>query len=344
MKSFSEILRDLRVKNNESQRDLASILNISFQSVSKWEQGIHYPDVLMIQEIAKHYNVTIDYLLGMNEVSKEVKEFSIDVLVNTTGGITVWTDFLVNGKIAPESVLDNTRHAPGNRYLKTHPGPKDTVVIAIDKEGKICLLGEHINNRVPSCGPEGFIYTQTGLEGMKNPCFIFEETFVPNTLSKSFEFVIPKDGYLLVLPKQSIELKNLIKFIIPSKLHSKMYRNEVFDFTDYYGNHLFRNVLLSNELNHICVSLVDNKVIFKKEENSDDRPEKETDNFGITDLTKIKNKLDQLIDKVDFLELKVLEFEGMIANNECEIDDVRCQVEDFNCTLEDIKSILEDNK
>ena len=123
-----------------------------------------------------------------------------------------------------------------------------------------------------------------------------------------------------------------------------MYRNEVFDFTDYYGNHLFRNVLLSNELNHICVSLVDNKVIFKKEENSDDRPEKETDNFGITDLTKIKNKLDQLIDKVDFLELKVLEFEGMIANNECEIDDVRCQVEDFNCTLEDIKSILEDTK
>ena len=343
MNSFSEILKKLRTKNNESQRDLAAILNISFQSVSKWEQGIHYPDVLMIQEIAKHYNVTIDYLLGMNEVAKEVREFTIDILVNETGGITVWTDFLVDGKIAPVAVLDNTRHAPGNRYLKTHPGPKDTVILAIDKDGKICLLGEHINNRVPSCGPEGFIYTQTGFEGVKNPCFIFEGTFVPNTLSKSFEFVIPKDGFVLVLPKQSIELKNLIKFIIPSKLHTKMYRNEVFDFTDYYGNHLFRNVLSSNELNNVCVSLVDNKVIFKKEETIDERQEKEIENFGITDFTKIKNKLEQLINKVDFLEMKVLEFEGMITNNECEIDDLHCQVSDFNCQLEDIKSILENN-
>lgn len=342
MNSFSEVLKKLRAKNNESQRDLASVLNISFQSVSKWEQGVHYPDVLMLQEIAKHYNVTTDYLLGMNV--KEYKEFVLDVLVNETGGITVWTDFLVDGKIAPISILDNTRHAPGNRYLKTHPGPKDTVVIAINKEGKICLLGDHINNRIPSCGPEGFIYTQTGFEGTKNPCFIFEGPFVPNTLSKSFEFVLPKDGYLLVLPRQSIELKNLFRFIIPHTLHSKMYRNDVFEFIDYYGRHFFSNVLSSNELNHITVSLVDNKVIFTKEESALEKEETVNDYNGITDFNKMKSKLDKLIDKVNFLEAKVLEFEGRIINNEDEINNVSCGVDDLSCQLNDIMLIIEDNK
>lgn len=342
MKRFSETLKKLRIKNNESQRDLATILNISFQSVSKWEQGVHYPDVLMLQEIAKHYNVSTDYLLGMNEVIKEVKEFCLDVIINDVGGLAVWTDFLYCDKIAPTSVLDATRHAPGNRYLKTHPGPKDTVVLAVDKDGKICLLGEHVNNHTPTCGPEGFIYTKTGFEGVRNPCFIFEESFKPYCASKSFEFVLPKDGYLLVLPLQSIELKNLIKFIIPNRLHSKILKNNTLSFRDYYGNHLFSNILSSNELNYISVSLKDNNIIFTKEETIDESQEKEVDYTGITDFSRVKNKLDQLVDKVNFLETKVLDFEGMIVNNESEIDDVRSQIDDFASQLEDVISMIED--
>lgn len=342
MKRFSEVLKKLRVKNNESQRDLATILNISFQSVSKWEQGVHYPDVLMLQEIAKHYNVTTDYLLGMNEVIKEVKEFCLDVVINDVGGLAVWTDFLYCDKIAPTSVLDSSRHAPGNRYLKTHPGPKDTVVVAVDKDGKICLLGEHVNNHTPTCGPEGFIYTKTGFEGTRNPCFILEESFKPYCASKSFEFVLPKDGFLLVLPLQSIELKNLIKFIIPSRFHSKIFKNNTLSFRDYYGNHLFSNVLSSNELNHITVSLKDNKIFFIKEETIDEKLENDIDYTGVTDFSRVKNKLDQLIEKVSFLETIISDLESRLINNEGIIEDVDSRVDDIESELEDFVSRLDE--
>ena len=43
--SFSDKLKELRNKNNETQIDLANKLNISFQSVSKWEKGLNLPSI-----------------------------------------------------------------------------------------------------------------------------------------------------------------------------------------------------------------------------------------------------------------------------------------------------------
>ena len=40
MKDFGKKLKELRQKNNESQKELAEKLNITFQSISKWEQGV----------------------------------------------------------------------------------------------------------------------------------------------------------------------------------------------------------------------------------------------------------------------------------------------------------------
>lgn len=61
--NFSEKLQLLRKSKGMSQEDLAVNLNVSRQSVSKWELGDSIPDVSKILLIGKVFNVTMDYLL-----------------------------------------------------------------------------------------------------------------------------------------------------------------------------------------------------------------------------------------------------------------------------------------
>jgi transcriptional regulator with XRE-family HTH domain len=65
--SIDENLKKLRKQKGNTQQQLAEHLNMSVQSVSKWECGEGYPDITLIPAIALYYNVTSDQLLGMEE-------------------------------------------------------------------------------------------------------------------------------------------------------------------------------------------------------------------------------------------------------------------------------------
>ena len=54
----------LRRKKGLSQQELADKLDISRQSVYKWEQGISYPEIIKLPELAKLFDVTVDDLLN----------------------------------------------------------------------------------------------------------------------------------------------------------------------------------------------------------------------------------------------------------------------------------------
>ena len=60
-------LKELREKNNVSQADLATYLNLTQVQISKYELGKNEPDLSTIKKLAKYFNVTIDYLLGTSE-------------------------------------------------------------------------------------------------------------------------------------------------------------------------------------------------------------------------------------------------------------------------------------
>ena len=62
--SFGKCLRLLREKNNLSQEDLAKKLNISRQSISKWEQGISYPSILYLVPLTKILDCSLEDLLN----------------------------------------------------------------------------------------------------------------------------------------------------------------------------------------------------------------------------------------------------------------------------------------
>ncbi len=63
---LSENIRRLRQEKNLSQEQLAQRLQVSFQTVSKWERAETYPDIMMLPRIAGFFRVTVDGLLGVN--------------------------------------------------------------------------------------------------------------------------------------------------------------------------------------------------------------------------------------------------------------------------------------
>lgn len=59
-----EYLKNLRKENKFSQEQLAEKLNISRQSISKWEQGTSTPDIENFAKLAQLYNVSVDSLIN----------------------------------------------------------------------------------------------------------------------------------------------------------------------------------------------------------------------------------------------------------------------------------------
>ena len=57
-------ITDKRKALGLTQQTLAEKLNISFQAVSKWENGTSYPDVTMLPGLASVLQTSVDSLLG----------------------------------------------------------------------------------------------------------------------------------------------------------------------------------------------------------------------------------------------------------------------------------------
>lgn len=67
---LSEKIVKLRKNNNLTQEQLAEQLNVSRQSVSKWESGQAAPDIDKIVAMGEIFHVTTDYLLKPSELDE----------------------------------------------------------------------------------------------------------------------------------------------------------------------------------------------------------------------------------------------------------------------------------
>lgn len=78
--SIKEQLIHLRNINGLSQEDLAEKLNVTRQSVSKWEVGETMPDTDKLIKISEIFNVSTDYLLkGIDNVSNNKSKASVEL-------------------------------------------------------------------------------------------------------------------------------------------------------------------------------------------------------------------------------------------------------------------------
>ncbi|MDR0287085.1 MAG: GNAT family N-acetyltransferase [Clostridiales bacterium] len=58
-------IKKLRLKNGITQQQLADRLNVSMQTISRWETSVTYPDVVMLPILARYFRVSVDYLLNV---------------------------------------------------------------------------------------------------------------------------------------------------------------------------------------------------------------------------------------------------------------------------------------
>ena len=63
---FGKLIKDIRKKNNLTQKQLADKYGVTYQAVSKWENGKNMPDISLIKEISKDFNVSIDDMFDGN--------------------------------------------------------------------------------------------------------------------------------------------------------------------------------------------------------------------------------------------------------------------------------------
>lgn len=78
MTSISERLKDLRIKNNISQNDLALSLGIKRHTISAYETGSITPPIDKLILISKYYGVSIDYLCGISDSLKNDVNLGLD--------------------------------------------------------------------------------------------------------------------------------------------------------------------------------------------------------------------------------------------------------------------------
>lgn len=106
--NLSDSIKRLRKEKNLTQDDIASMLGVSYQAVSRWETGVSYPDVELLPTLASLFDVSLDTLFCMDEKSKEIKmkQYATEY------------DELADAEEQIQLTKKYIAELPGNAYLK----------------------------------------------------------------------------------------------------------------------------------------------------------------------------------------------------------------------------------
>lgn len=61
---IGNLIKELRLKSNLTQSGFAQKYNVSFQAVSKWENGKNIPDISLLKQICDDYNISVEKVLN----------------------------------------------------------------------------------------------------------------------------------------------------------------------------------------------------------------------------------------------------------------------------------------
>ena len=83
---IGKFIKELREENNLTQKELADKLGVTFQAVSKWENGKNVPDIAILKQMSEEFGIDIDDILnGKKKETKKVKNKWINILLLLMG-------------------------------------------------------------------------------------------------------------------------------------------------------------------------------------------------------------------------------------------------------------------
>ena len=79
---IGQFLKSLRKKHNLTQKQFADKYNVTYQAVSKWENGLNMPDTALMKQISEDFGLSIDELLSGEYKKTTQKQRNILVIVS----------------------------------------------------------------------------------------------------------------------------------------------------------------------------------------------------------------------------------------------------------------------
>lgn len=156
-------IAELRKEKGIGQQELADVLGVSFQAVSKWETGITMPDIMLLPNIAEYFGISVDELLGLKPLHHQ--EY---IPSNTDNHDTS------NGK--EENIYKNRKYFWNDDYLEfllNHVWKVETPVHVLEFRCCEGYLGQQLLNMLP----KGSSYTGIDNEYFTNRAKLkFENT------------------------------------------------------------------------------------------------------------------------------------------------------------------------
>ena len=163
-----QFIKKIRKDNNLTQQELADKYGVTYQAVSKWERGINLPEVSLIRQISKDFNISIDDILDgelstKNEKSKKTLLIVIPIILILIGIIILLTknnsfhfktisstcnEFKVSGSIA----YDKNKSSIYISNINYCGGKDNTLYKEI--ECNLYETNNNINTKISSCKKE----------------------------------------------------------------------------------------------------------------------------------------------------------------------------------------------
>ena len=81
---FSIRLKNLRIQNGYTQKEMAENLGTSQPSNQKWEKGTRKPSRITLQKIANFFNVSTDFLLGETDIPDPESDIDLDSAIDNS--------------------------------------------------------------------------------------------------------------------------------------------------------------------------------------------------------------------------------------------------------------------
>lgn len=94
---IGKTIKELRTKNNLSQKEFADKYNVTYQAVSKWENGKNIPDLSILKRICSDNNITIEELLeGKTQEKQTNKIIPIIIAIILTISLIIGVTLIIS--------------------------------------------------------------------------------------------------------------------------------------------------------------------------------------------------------------------------------------------------------
>lgn len=78
---IGQFIKDIRIKNKLTQKEFAEKFGVTYQAVSKWENGKNLPDINILKDICKEYSISLDEVLIKNTPTRKSNKSKLKLLI-----------------------------------------------------------------------------------------------------------------------------------------------------------------------------------------------------------------------------------------------------------------------